>query len=148
MSVEIKFFRGLQPLFVEAMLIRTIVFVDEQNVPVELERDEYDQSAEHLLLLLDDKVVATGRIFHDQLAPGLMRLGRVAVLKDHRSSGLGRQVVLALLKRAEADPTCERVAIHAQKQLIAWYAGLGFVPCGEEFMEAGIRHQEMFFQVR
>ena len=35
------------------------------------------------------------------------------------------------------------VRISAQARLEAWYAGLGFVRCGDDFVEDGIPHTPM-----
>lgn len=148
MKEGFQVFKGIQALFPEAMAIRTRVFVEEQHVPVELERDEYDELATHLLLFKDGAAAATGRIFPDPQHPGVLRLGRIAVLKPHRGQGVGGQVVSELLKVARNDTSCSEVVIHAQQHLVKWYSGFGFKPIGDEFLEAGIRHQEMVLRLK
>lgn len=46
----------------EVMRIRHEVFVAEQAVPVELERDEWDEGAEHFLATLDGRPAGTVRL--------------------------------------------------------------------------------------
>ena len=72
-----------------------------------------------------------------------MRLGRVAVLKEFRRRGLGNLIVAELLRQAQSRAGCRQVLIHAQKQVETWYASMGFVAFGDEFIEAGIAHRAM-----
>ncbi len=55
--------------FDKCLALRFAVFVDEQNVPIELERDEYDDTALHLLGEIGGVPMGTARIvFHDDYA--------------------------------------------------------------------------------
>ena len=147
-AMTVASFSGQAPEFVQAMQIRTAVFVEEQSVPVELERDEFDAVATHVLLRVDDRPAGTGRIFHDPQSRSTMRLGRVAVLKEFRGRGLGNLIVAELLRQAENTAGCRQVLIHAQKQVEPWYAAMGFVAFGDEFVEAGIVHREMIYALK
>ncbi len=147
MKEEWLVFKGMSEQFSLAMEIRTRVFVEEQKVPIELERDEYDRLATHILLFVDGRAVATGRFFPESAQPEVLRLGRVAVLQEYRGLGLGRRVVLELLRLARETSAGHEILIHAQQHLAGWYESLGFKARGEEFMEAGIRHQEMLLRL-
>ncbi|MDB5802205.1 MAG: putative acetyltransferase [Rhodocyclales bacterium] len=121
----------------EAYSLRHAVFVLEQGVPVELEHDEHDATALHVLLFDDlGNVLATGRL----LADG--HIGRVAVLAAHRHRGYGTRIMQALIAEAgRRGHTC--LLIHAQTNAQGFYAALGFEPLGQIFMEAGIPHVGM-----
>ena len=56
----------------------------------------------------------------------------------HRNRG-----VAALLMTAALAMAPRPVRISAQARLEAWYAGLGFVRCGDDFVEDGIPHTPM-----
>jgi YbgC/YbaW family acyl-CoA thioester hydrolase len=121
--------------------IRTAVFLDEQRIPAEMEWDDGDRTAVHAVAYNGlDQPVATGRLL--QQAPGVARIGRMAVHRALRGSGIGRQVLQALLAVAAARGDRE-VVLHAQRSAEDFYRGLGFVPRGEAFEEAGIAHIEM-----
>ena len=147
MQPDILVFKGLGPRFSEALNIRTLVFVEEQNVPCELERDEFDAVSSHVLLTCDGVAVATGRVFSDPECFETARLGRVAVLKNFRGRGLGRVLIKELLRIVRSNRQYRRVMIHAQKTVAPLYAGFGFRIVGVEFFEAGILHQEMVLEL-
>lgn len=113
--------------------IRKTVFVQEQRVPAELEMDEYDPQAQHVLAYVDQLPVATGRILSDG------HIGRIAVLKAFRGQGVGASVVRFLMAyaRQQAWP---RVYLGSQLHAEAFYKALGFQRYGDVFMDAGIEH--------
>lgn len=117
--------------------IRRQVFINEQNVPEELEWDEHDSTASHFLLYLDHRAVACARLKADG------QIGRMALLKDYRHQGYGSTLLKHLLDTAAAAGFRE-LYLHAQTSAIAFYEKQGFRTHGEEFMDAGIPHREMF----
>ena len=124
-----------------ARQVRTEVFLQEQRIPVEMEWDEADASAVHAVA--SNRLgmpLATGRLI--QPAPGVARIGRMAVKRVQRGSGLGRDILRALLQVA-AQRGDHEVMLHAQRSAEGFYAGEGFVPRGAPFDEAGIPHIEM-----
>jgi YbgC/YbaW family acyl-CoA thioester hydrolase len=121
--------------------IRTEVFLEEQKIPAEMEWDDGDRTAVHAVAYNGlDQPVGTGRLL--QASPGVARIGRMAVHRAVRGSGVGRQVLEALLSVAMARGDHE-VMLHAQRSAEEFYLGLGFAPRGEPFEEAGIPHIEM-----
>lgn len=124
-----------------ARQVRTEVFLQEQQIPVEMEWDAADESALHAVA--SNRLgmpLATGRLL--QHAPGVGRIGRMAVSRVLRGSGLGRDVLHALMRAAAARGDHD-VLLHAQRAAVGFYAREGFVPRGEPFEEAGISHLEM-----
>ena len=121
--------------------LRTEVFVDEQKVPAEMEWDEDDKTALHCVAVNRMGMpLATGRLL--QHAPGVARIGRMAVKKPMRGSDLGRRVLQALMDAARARGD-QQVLLHAQCSAEGFYQRSGFVPHGAVFKEAGIAHIEM-----
>lgn len=119
-----------------AMALRREVFVVEQRVPVELEADEHDDGALHLVAVQDGAVVATCRL----VAVGdTAKLGRMAVATGARRRGLASR----LLAEAEAQARTRgmrRVALAAQTDALGLYERAGYSGYGERFMEAGLEH--------
>ena len=116
--------------------IRFTVFVEEQGVPRDIELDEQDPLSIHAVAFEDQKPVATGRLLPDG------HIGRMAVLKEWRGRGIGGLLLKRLIERAKKRGDNE-VALSAQIQAVAFYRAHGFVPEGDEYLEAGIRHQAM-----
>ncbi|WP_438446667.1 GNAT family N-acetyltransferase [Gorillibacterium sp. sgz5001074] len=124
--------------------IRIKVFVEEQQVPEDLEMDEYDVSPEachHILLLDGDKPAATGR--WKEYRPGVAKLQRIAVLKEYRSKGIGRILVQALEDDARACGMASTL-LDGQCTAEGFYHRLGYrTEPGEPFQDAGILHVRM-----
>ncbi len=126
----------------DAAMVRTEVFVQEQAIPMDMEWDEADATALHAVIRNRlDQSLATGRLLKH--APGVGRIGRMAVIRVMRGTNLGRQVLQALLDAAWSRGDRE-VLLHAQRSAAGFYARLGFAARGPEFDEAGIPHVEMF----
>ncbi|WP_088281145.1 YbgC/FadM family acyl-CoA thioesterase [Ideonella sp. A 288] len=121
--------------------IRQQVFVQEQKIPADLEWDEADLTALHALAVNRFGVaLATGRLV--TLAPGVAKIGRMAVMASMRGSRIGRAVLDALVHAAAARGDHE-VLLHAQATAAPFYLRAGFSVRGEPFEEAGIEHIEM-----
>ena len=121
--------------------LRKEVFVQEQGIDPALEWDEEDAHCVHAVLCNHLGVpVATGRLLHSH--QGVAKIGRMAVLRRLRETGLGRQVLLALVAQARLRGDAQ-VLLHAQRSAQGFYHRLGFMPQGEPFEEAGIGHIAM-----
>jgi len=116
--------------------IRKTVFIEEQNVPIELEWDEFDDAATHFLALLGDKPCATARLKDDG------QIGRMAVLKEYRNKKIGSQLLKFILLTAKRRDTSSPF-LHAQTQIIDFYKKHGFTEEGEMFLDANILHKKM-----
>jgi predicted GNAT family N-acyltransferase len=129
-----------------ASQVRTAVFVHEQNIPADMEWDVADHTAVHAVIHnAQGEPVATGRLLVH--APGVGRIGRMAVLSSLRGSGLGQQVLEALVQAARERGDME-ICLHAQTSAQRFYERLGFMPRGEVYAEVGIPHIEMVLDVR
>jgi predicted GNAT family N-acyltransferase len=125
-----------------AMRIRFTVFVDEQNVPPELEPDEYDTDALHLLAVdsASGEAIGTARIVDK--GNGIAKIGRVAILKAWRGQGMGDLLMRATLDAVRASGHTTAM-LDAQTYVIPFYEKLGFVAEGPVFDDAGIPHRRM-----
>ena len=121
----------------ELLRIRFAVFVDEQGVPPELEPDDNDVDAYHVIAMTrDGKAVGTARL----LVNG--HIGRMAVLAHTRHRGVGSGLLQHLVDVARRRGLVE-VFLHAQIRAQAFYAQHGFVAYGPVFDDAGIDHRAM-----
>jgi predicted GNAT family N-acyltransferase len=141
-------FVGSQEEMAEALRIRRLVFIDEQRVPEDLELDEHDderawgRTAVHALLWKDGLPAATGRLLLEDGPGHNAHVGRVAVLREYRGTGLGRALMEALQERAH-KLGYPRITHAAQLHAIPFYERLGYVARGAVFLDAGIEHRWM-----
>lgn len=117
--------------------VRDRVFVQEQQVPVELEHDALDPLCQHVLARdAQGQPIGTGRLTPQR------HIGRMAVLADWRGRGVGDALLLALVQQAR-QLQWPQVSLNAQVSAESFYARHGFLPHGPRFHEAGIEHQAM-----
>ena len=123
----------------EAMKIRYAVFVEEQGVPYENEADEYDKTAYHVILSDKNAPIGCGRIyFKDNFA----KLGRIAVLPEHRRKGCAIKICEELINIAVSHDI-KNIILHSQTYIVPLYEKLGFKCAGDEFTEENIPHYKM-----
>lgn len=122
--------------------LRTEVFVREQQVPIELELDELDKTATHVIVMEDTEVIGCGRII---MEGSTAWIGRVAVKKSYRGKGIGKKLMETMMQ-ISLEKGAKTISLHAQIQVEPFYRKLGYIPHGETFMDAGIEHIEMSLQ--
>jgi len=120
-----------------AKAVRFEVFVDEQQVPAELELDEHDAEARHWLLEVAGEAAGTARVV--EKPDGTWKIGRVAIRASFRGQRLGALVMRTILAEAQAAGAPGAV-LESQVHAIGFYEKLGFSAEGPEFMDAGIPH--------
>ncbi|MFF4544269.1 GNAT family N-acetyltransferase [Streptomyces sp. NPDC001435] len=130
--------------------VRKEVFVVEQRVPQDIEYDEYDAVAVHVLAVREDGVpLGTGRLLFGEAAasktggdPSVGSLGRLAVAREARGLGVGVALVRAIEEAARARGLTA-LDLHAQTHALGFYERLGYEAYGPEYPEAGIPHRAM-----
>ena len=120
--------------------IRRRVFIDEQQVPPELEWDATDEIADHYLMVLPDNTpIGVARLF--STLGEVAHIGRMAILPAFRGQGYGQQLLRHLMAQAGAE--YEELQLSAQDHAIAFYQGSGFHLCSDAYDDAGIPHFDM-----
>jgi len=121
---------------------RQAVFVVEQTCAYQ-DMDGRDLVAEHLIAWDGNALAGCLRL----LAPGQRyaecSLGRILTTSAYRGTGLGRELLARGLQQAQQHHPAHGVRIAAQARLEKFYAGFGFVPIEEPYMEDGILHIDM-----
>ena len=124
-------------LSADAKALRTEVFVEEQGVPAELEMDSMDALCLHAVAYdADGTPVGTGRLLPDG------HIGRMAVRKAGRGTGVGSALLKGLMTQARARGD-KQVVLSSQSHAAPFYQRHGFTVDGDEFFEAGIAHINM-----
>jgi predicted GNAT family N-acyltransferase len=123
----------------DALSVRLAVFVEEQGIPREEELDELDEVAVHCVGYAGDTPIATGRLV---LSDGYGKIGRMAVLREHRGAGAG-QLVLDALEGEGVARGVRSFKLSAQLSARAFYDRAGYVASGQVYDEVGIPHIAM-----
>ena len=125
--------------------LRTEVFVKEQNVPIELELDEKDNSEYtiHVGYFNGDELIGVARLI--DMDKEVIHIGRVAIDKNHRGEGIGYKLILGCEDIAKnvlnRDFTIE---LGAQLYAENFYKKLGYNRVNDNiYIEAGIEHRDM-----
>lgn len=141
MSADLKLRVATSPEdILKVMVVRGIVFIEEQKVDWEGEIDEFEDSATHFLGEAGGQPVATGRLRF--LADGRAKVERIAVRPAWRGRGYARAMVDYLLDHARGRGA-RRFVMHAQVYLQEFYEDFGFQREGGIFDECGIDHITM-----
>ena len=126
----------------DAVALRTEVFAHEQGIALNLMSDAADAAAIHAVASNGlGQAVATGRLIRYDNAAG--QIGRLAVHRALRGSGVGARVLQALVDAAKQRGDAE-VMLHAQRGTLGFYERAGFTSRGAYFEEAGLPHLEFF----
>ena len=128
-----------QRLSIPAGWVRDIVFIQEQGVPREYELDGQDPNCHHVVVYSeDDDPIGTARLFPDG------HVGRVAVVKSERGTGVGTLVMESVIDVARSKGLA-KIVLESQVHAKDFYLRLGFKmnESRGEFIVADIPHIEM-----
>ncbi len=128
----------------ECFNVRFFVFVEEQGFKKEIELDEYDDVAYHVLLKKDDVSIATARFFQ---VDDYYKIGRVCVLKEYRELKLGK-LLLDCIEEKVKELKINKIYLNSQYDARGFYLKCGYQEVGEIFYEEGCKHIKMFKSVR
>jgi len=121
-----------------AFALRREVFEREQGVPRPLDRDAYDNNADHAVVFDGaGHCVATGRLV--RLDSRTCQIGRMATAAEHRRHGVGAKVLEALERMAALRGVAE-IVLHAQVPGESFFKNRGYLTEGAPFKDQGIPH--------
>lgn len=121
--MDIKVFEKLPE---DAKIIRTKVFVEEQNFKNEF--DDKENISTHLVMYDCNKPVATARYYFSKEQDSFV-IGRIAVLKEYRGQGLGYKI-LSFTENCIKNKGSISCCVLAQKRVSAFYQKLGYKELG------------------
>ena len=125
-----------------AFKVRTNVFVDEQGFSAELEVDDTDPIAHHIVFFENDEPIATARTFPCDNNPDFYVIGRVAVCKSHRGGGTGIKL-MAAIENIAAELGASGFTLGAQIRALPFYEKCGYTAYGEHYFEEYCEHVHM-----
>lgn len=129
-------------VYQDALNIRKKVFIEEQHVPELIEIDGKDAICYHLVGYLDNNPVATARVKNGE-DQHLLKLQRVAIIKEHRHQGIGR-LLMDEIEHWGRIKGYKEIRLAAQDAVIPFYQSLNYsVLDPDGFIEANIPHHNM-----
>ena len=130
----------------QILRLRSEVFVVEQDC-VYQDIDNKDQNAIHLYYKENNEILAYTRIFKAGQYYENPCIGRVVVSKKNRGNDLGKKIMIDSIEYIKQNIKGEKIELSAQKYLDKFYKDLGFYKIGEDYLEDGIPHQRMIFDL-
>lgn len=124
--------------------IKYNVFHKEQKIPNEIIYDRYDDESEHILAKINNIPGGCARL---RVIGKKAKLERMAVLKKYRKRGVGRAIVNYVKKYCRKHHIKE-IVLHSQYYIRDFYINCNFKEKGKPFKEAGIKHIEMFIDLK
>ena len=121
--------------------IRTRVFCEEQKISKEIEFDNLDHLCGHFLIFDGVKAIGTARV--RQKEKDLLKIERVAVLKEFRRLKVGSILIKNVIKHYLNFDYNKPIILHSQVAVADFYKSLNFISYGNEFYEDGIPHIAM-----
>lgn len=131
--------------FHDIIKLRVDVFVVEQNCPYS-EVDDLDRPSWHVQGTMENELIAYARIIPPTKKDPHVHVGRVIVKKNHRSSGIGHELMSrTMMETVERFPK-NNIELAAQSLLTDYYEKHGFKIIGEEYPWDGIPHKDMIIK--
>tara|TARA_B100001123_G_scaffold376258_1_gene442789 strand:+ start:188 stop:619 length:432 start_codon:yes stop_codon:yes gene_type:complete len=127
---------------VQVRNLRIKIFVIEQQIPWRWEFDIHDDSAIHLIVLNSNEIVGTGRFYYDNDLRDY-KLGRMAVLNNFRSQGIGSKILIKIEEIAKKK-NVPKIILEAQADKLDFYFKHGYKIHGDKYLMDGIYHNKMF----
>ncbi|CAI2355068.1 unnamed protein product [Caenorhabditis sp. 36 PRJEB53466] len=126
--------------------IRRKVFIEEQNCPEEMEWDENEEK-DSLYFVAFQGGVAVGCLRLRNIEPDLLKMERVAVLKEHRRRGIASEMIREAQIHAQTEAPESSIYAYAQVSAIQAYVSLGFTVVSKVWIEDGtfIPHQTIIW---
>jgi predicted GNAT family N-acyltransferase len=141
--IETKVVAFNSPEYLAAVNIRKEVFVIEQQIPEELEVDQYEKNCEHFLTIVDGIPAATGRF---RIKDNTIKFERIACLKSYRGTGVGRNLMQKMVEHALKNYPKLTPYLHSQTIAVPFYEKLGWTSEGDVFYEANLPHLAMIYK--
>ena len=144
MLLDIRFTQNNKDML-SCLELRRTVFIEEQNVPENEEVDGDDPDCDHILLTVSNIPVGAARLkyYND-----FIKVQRVCVLKNQRGQGIGSNIINFIIRHVEKNDIRSSVRLGSQIHALEFYKRLGFIEFGEEYLDAGILHKDMEFQIK
>ncbi len=127
----------------EIIKSRLHVFMLEQNIICQ-DLDDVDYVSCHCFFMESGRVSAYLRMFEGESKDTIM-MGRVLTL-EHKK-GIGRELMTKTMEYLKEMGNYKKISLHAQKSAIGFYEKMGFSVVSDEFLEEGVVHVTMEYEL-
>ena len=124
--------------------VRSEVFVTGQKC-LYVDPDGKDLDSVQVFASQGERIIGCLRIYKKE--PGVLQIGRVAVIESLRGRGIGMQMMRQAISYITENLTDEKIYLEAQTYAIGFYEKLGFKVISGEFLNEGIPHKGMEFLI-
>lgn len=128
-------------IYLDAIEIRKIVFIEEQEVDESLEIDDLEDKTLHIVGYEDKLPVCTARLLKKE--DNAVKIQRVAVLDAYRKQGIGKLLLEQVEKIAKEQLNASCLVLDSQDHAISFYEKIGYSVEGDGFLDADIPHHFM-----
>ncbi|XZN89108.1 MAG: GNAT family N-acetyltransferase [Microcoleus sp.] len=108
------------------------------------ERDNYEDTAVHLIALCDRQIIASARL--RESSPGVGNISYVAVLPEFQNQGIGTKLIENLIVKAQ-QKNLKAVRLMSRMNAIKFYQKIGFSEQDKPFEFLGIPHIFMQLEI-
>lgn len=124
----------------DAFILRKKVFVFEQGFSEDLEFDDIDSIAHHVVMYSDNNLpIGVARLFGEG---DEYHIGRVCVDSDYRGKGLGGLLMKTIETKALLLGV-KTLCLSAQVESKGFYQSLGYIPIGDIYLDEHCPHIKM-----
>jgi ElaA protein len=128
----------------EVLRLRSEVFVVEQTcIYQDMDNKDIEDGVHHLLLFKNEQLAGYARLLPKNISFDTPSIGRILVAVNHRSCGLGRELINHCIEQTLRLWPAEPITIGAQSHLLKLYIEFGFVEISADYLEDGIPHVDM-----
>ncbi len=127
-----------EDIWQDALCVRRLVFIEEQQVSEDLEIDGFEKECIHFVLY-KDKPIGAGRL---RVIDDYVKAERVCILTSYRSEGFGRLIMEEMESVAKTNGF-KKIKLNSQQHAEAFYIKLGYETISDIFFEANIPHVQM-----
>ena len=131
----------------QILQLRAAVFVVEQNCPYQ-DLDDLDFDSFHLCGYMQKELVAYSRVIKPGVKYTGASIGRVITKGIVRNSGAGKALMDQSINECRKHWRAENIFISAQERLKNFYRDIGFEINSDSYLEDGIPHVEMKFNIK
>lgn len=128
----------------EILKVRAQIFIVEQKMNCQ-DLDGVDFDSLHMFLEENGKIIAYLRAYESENDSNTVKIGRVLTLRH--GMGYGRELLEKSILELRENYNYKRIVLNSQITAVGFYEKLGFKVISDEFLEEGIIHFAMEYEI-